>query len=386
MRIAFYSTMTGMLWGGSEELWRQAAAVLLERGHHVAVNYRRRPQLVPRLDELASLGASVHYRSAVRVGRTMRGMLKRLHCSDLFLQRWLKAESPDYVLISAGYHIDDLSVASTCAALGIPYGILLQAASPHQWVDSRQLPSHRSAYQGAADCFFVSQENRDIMETNLAIDLTGARVIDNPFNVSTDAAPAWPTNEETWKIACVARLAFQSKGQDLLIHALRRPKWRERNVEITLYGEDGGSRTQCERLIELYRLQKQIKFGGFVSNIHDVWKSHHALVLPSRFEGNPLALIEGMMCGRPPIVTNVGRVAELVDDNRSGFIAEAATTALIDEALERAWQRRHEWQSIGAIAATDIRNRHSMTPAADFADAILEAIHDCRRRPLARAA
>jgi glycosyltransferase involved in cell wall biosynthesis len=94
-------------------------------------------------------------------------------------------------------------------------------------------------------------------------------------------------------------------------------------------------------------------------------------VLPSRFEGNPLALIEAMLCGRVPIATNVGRVAELVDDNRHGFVAPAATSELIDDALERAWQRRHEWQAMGQLAAAAIRQRHSLRPAEDFADAVL---------------
>ena len=75
-----------------------------------------------------------------------------------------------------------------------------------------------------------------------------------------------------------------------------------------------------------------------------------------------------------PIVTDVGRVAELVDDNRSGFVAPAATVELIDDALERAWQRRHEWQAMGARGGPDIRQRHSLRRAEDFADAILAAI------------
>ena len=79
-----------------------------------------------------------------------------------------------------------------------------------------------------------------------------------------------------------------------------------------------------------------------------------------------------MLCGRMAVVTNVGRAAELVDDNASGFIAPAATAELVDEALERAWQRRHEWQAMGQRAAIAIRQRHSLRPAEDFADRILE--------------
>jgi hypothetical protein len=73
-----------------------------------------------------------------------------------------------------------------------------------------------------------------------------------------------------------------------------------------------------------------------------------------------------------PITTSVGRAAELIDDNVCGFIAPAATAELIDEALERAWQRRHDWQTMGQHAARTIRRRHSLRPAEDFAARILE--------------
>ena len=79
------------------------------------------------------------------------------------------------------------------------------------------------------------------------------------------------------------------------------------------------------------------------------------------------------MCGRMAITTRVGRAAELIDDNESGFIAPAATVELLDDALERAWSRRKKWRAIGQRAAQVIRARHSLRPAEDFADRILSA-------------
>jgi glycosyltransferase involved in cell wall biosynthesis len=96
-------------------------------------------------------------------------------------------------------------------------------------------------------------------------------------------------------------------------------------------------------------------------------------------------MIEAMMCGRPAITTNVGRVNELIDDNETGFVAGAPVLDLVDDAMERAWQRRHEWQAMGARAAVAIRQRHSLTPPADFADAILDAAAS-RATTLAKAA
>jgi glycosyltransferase involved in cell wall biosynthesis len=126
-------------------------------------------------------------------------------------------------------------------------------------------------------------------------------------------------------------------------------------------------------LIELYNLQSQLSYEGFAADMEKLWSEHHGLLLPSRMEGNALSLNEAMMCGRVPITTKVGRAAELIDDNRSGFLAPAATAELVDEVLERAWQRRHDWQHMGQLAARAIRERHSLRPAEDFADRILAA-------------
>jgi len=155
------------------------------------------------------------------------------------------------------------------------------------------------------------------------------------------------------------------------LQTLRLPQWRNRPLEVTLFGADCGNGEQAQALIDLYGLKKQVKIGGFVDDMMQVWRQHHGLVLPSRYEGNALAMIEAMLCGRVPIVTNVGRVAALVDDNVCGFIAPAATIELLNETLERAWNHRHEWQQMGAAAAITIRQRHSLRPAEDFADAVL---------------
>jgi glycosyltransferase involved in cell wall biosynthesis len=373
MRVAFYSTMLGLPWGGSEELWARAARVLLERGHSVSVNYKRRRQGVPQLEELRQRGADIRWRRGLRVGRQLKKALAAVHIGRHPCLKWLKSTRPDLVVISAGFHLDDVSVAHTCRALAIPYVILVQAASPHQWIESYRFDGHRAAFAGAQRCYFVSRQNREIVEDNLALDLSDAAVVDNPFQVNVGAAPAWPASDKTWRLACVARIDFKSKSQDLLLRVMRQRKWRARPVQICLWGADGGSLRQTRELIALYSLQKQIALCGYSSNVEQMWQDHHALVLPSRFEGNPLALTEAMLCGRVPIVTNVGRAAELVDDDRHGFIAAAATYELLDDAMERAWQRRHQWQAMGAMAAAAIRERHSMRPAEDFAEAILAA-------------
>ena len=112
-------------------------------------------------------------------------------------------------------------------------------------------------------------------------------------------------------------------------------------------------------------------FEGQTADLTSIWKEHHALVLPSRAEGLPLALVEAMMCGRPCVVTKVGGNAKVVEDGITGFLA-APDEDSIDAALEEAWARRGELREMGQRAALRIRELVPANPAEDFADTLLD--------------
>jgi glycosyltransferase involved in cell wall biosynthesis len=333
------------------------------------------------LQDLIAGGASPHFRTRFRLGRTLRRALETLRVTRLQYLGWLQKTKPDLVVISFACHVDNPQIAVTCRMAGYRYVILLQAAGANTWIGSRTWHDFQSAYRHAEQCYFVSDENREIVTSNLAVDLSDAEIIDNPFGVSLQAAPAWPSTEHGWNLACVARVHFPSKSQDLLVRVLRQPKWRARPLRVTLWGADDGFLAQLERLIDLYDLDDKLAYGGFADDIEALWSRHHALILPSRLEGNALSLIEAMICGRVPITTRVGRAHQLVDDGQSGFLAPAATAELVDEVLERAWQRRDQWRAMGQRAAAAIRTRHSLRPGADFADRLLAVASGVRSLP-----
>jgi glycosyltransferase involved in cell wall biosynthesis len=378
MKIAFFSTMAGQPWGGSEELWSRAADVLLSRGHDVCFNTLAWPVTPAPLQRLIERGARARFRRRWRIGRSLRTTLQKLHLTKRKYRNWLQKHRPDLVLASFACHTDDPQIAIACRDAAIPYAILLQAAGSHSWIDPRSLDDFRAAYAHAERCYFVSAENREVIESNLATELPYAEIVDNPFNVRFDAAPGWPSASPHWKLACVARVNYATKGQDLIARVLRMSKWRRRPLQVAIWGSDNGNLKQLRQSICHYGISEQLVYKGVSNDIEQLWADHHGLLLPSRAEGNALSLIEAMMCGRVPITTNVGRACELIDNNECGFIAPAATFELIDEALERAWQRRADWQSIGQRAAGAIRARHSLNPAEDFADRIIEVAQGSR--------
>src|SRR6476659_5043307 len=166
MRIAFFSTMGGLPWGGSEELWSRAANVLLDRGHEVAFNCQVWPTVAPPLQQLIDRGTQGHFRSRRRMGRSLRQTLEKLRLTSRKYMPWLRKCRPDFVVISFSCHTDDPQIALTRGALNIPYAIVLQAAGPHNWIDPRYIENYRAAYSRARRCFFVSTEIRENIESN----------------------------------------------------------------------------------------------------------------------------------------------------------------------------------------------------------------------------
>ncbi len=364
--------MSGMPWGGSEELWWRAARRLQSESHEIAVNYKWWPETASQLRQIKEDGGQLWFRNQPEpTENQIFGLKKWFSPTGTKSDSWLTSVNPDAVLVTLGYHPDRVPIADECFQRGIPYAINVQCASSFFFIHSDQLEKYRNWYTRAAKVFFVSDENRQKIENNIATKLTNAEIVANPFNVDYDAHPTWPQDDSVFKIACVGRIHFQSKGQDLVVDVMKQQKWKDRPIQITFYGHDQGQRRQLEDLIEMYDLRGQLKLGGFVENVADIWKDNHALLLPSRYEGAPLVVVEAMVCNRLPIVTDTGRNRELIDDGASGFVADGAIVSLIDDALERAWIQRDQWQAMGELAGQHIRQRYPADPIKEFADRIL---------------
>jgi glycosyltransferase involved in cell wall biosynthesis len=93
------------------------------------------------------------------------------------------------------------------------------------------------------------------------------------------------------------------------------------------------------------------------------------LVMSSRIEGFPLAIIEAMLCGRPVVATDVAG-AEVIEEGVTGFLAGVPTVGCVRNALERFWAKRGDAREIGAAASKSIRHLVPSDPARIFADKI----------------
>jgi glycosyltransferase involved in cell wall biosynthesis len=357
--------MQGWPWGGSEELWSQAATQLRRAGHEVLASVGYWPRRSHKVTVLAQHGIRLEIHPTYQAGRARR-IWNDLSLSSRRSYGRMKRFKPDLVVISQGHNQGGFDWAKICREAGIPYVIIVQCNGEFWWFQEQSVGEAVASYTGARRIFCVSRSNLELLRLQVAEPLPNAEVAWNPYNVSPGSVPAWPDESGGWRLACVARMDLAAKGQDLLLQILASPEWRERPVELNLFGA-GPDELALRRLAGMLQLNN-VHFRGHVNDISAIWEQNHLLVLPSRYEGLPLALVEAMWCGRPAVVTDVGGNAELCVDDETGFVAPAATLRSFTYALERAWERRREWQHRGKAARARVENQIPKDPVALFCE------------------
>jgi glycosyltransferase involved in cell wall biosynthesis len=370
-RIIFCSTMEGASWGGSEELWSRTAKVLASQGYPVSASIPEAAALHPCVRDLAENGIDLWPRSqcySLRQHPIRRVAARQVGVLVYEVARLLRRRPPAVVVFSDGGPLPSIGLLEFAVEHNIPFITIGHANSDGNWLPDAIADRYRRVLKSALRCYFVSHANLQLTETHIGGTLDNAEVVWNPVNLPNGVAPAWPEvgSDGSINFACVGRLQPQSKGQDILLQALAGELWRDRRWQLSFYGE-GPMRDGLERLSQKLGIADRVSFAGFVPT-DQIWATNHVLVMPSRYEGLPLAIVEAMLCGRPVIATDVAGHAEVIDDDNTGFLADAPTVGSVRLALERFWARRGDAEAIGRAGALRIRQLMPVDPIRVFSE------------------
>lgn len=127
-------------------------------------------------------------------------------------------------------------------------------------------------------------------------------------------------NPDVPTIGAIARLAPQKNPIAILKTAeeLRNRGW---NVQTALIGS-GPLMDDCKRYVDEYDL-RNVHLLGFQEDALDMLSDFDVFLLPSRFEGFPLTVLESLHTGVPLVAYDVGGVAEAINHGNTGFVVPA---------------------------------------------------------------
>ena len=130
-------------------------------------------------------------------------------------------------------------------------------------------------------------------------------------------------------VGSAGRLAPQ-KGFDDLLRALASVE--DATLVLAGAGPEGES---LERLAGELGVAERVIWLGWRDDVRGLLATLDVFVLPSRFEGFPLVLLEAMLAGTPVVAADVGSVAEAVLDGETGLLVPPGDPAALATAVRR---------------------------------------------------
>jgi glycosyltransferase involved in cell wall biosynthesis len=147
------------------------------------------------------------------------------------------------------------------------------------------------------------------------------------------------------------------KGQDVLLDALSVLGDSGPALSVWLAGDGPLEDSLRRRLASRPELAARVELLGRRSDIFAGMRAADAIVMPSRYEGHPLALLEGLALGKACIATRVGGVPEIVTSGDNGLLVAPENPGALATALQRVASDPALRQRLGRAAAREVRAR-----------------------------
>ncbi len=138
-----------------------------------------------------------------------------------------------------------------------------------------------------------------------------------------------------FKFIAVGRFSKQ-KGFDILIEAfglLEKHYPNKFQYKVFIVGE-GKEKEYLADLIRKNNISDKIFIRNSISNVKKIFYLYDALIIPSRFEGMPLTLLEAINIGIPVIATPARGIIDVIDDNNSFICKSIDSISLYQKILE----------------------------------------------------
>jgi glycosyltransferase involved in cell wall biosynthesis len=174
-------------------------------------------------------------------------------------------------------------------------------------------------------------------------------------------------------VGSVGRLV-SIKDHDTFLQAAARISDSRPDVTFVVAG-DGERRAELAAKARTL-LGDRVRFVGWISHLPTLYGAMDVVVLTSRSEGTPAALIEAGAAGRPVVATSVGGVGEVVEDDVTGYVVPPADPSGVAERVERLLADQRLAAEMGGAGRDRVVARFSAERlAGDLADLYSELLN-----------
>lgn len=287
----------------------------------------------------------------LRVGLALAGFNARLWC-------WLRAEGIDSVYCNDLRAV--LYVGAAARLRRLPVLWYVRADQRRGWLQAigARLATRIVLIAEGVRRAFTPAEQR-AFAGKFRIVHTGFPIADYAFDARGRAAlrKEWGAGDDTFVIGLVGSVTPR-KGHDLLIEALAGQSANLGDFRVVLVGdatdEYESYRAELGRKIARADLSGRVLWLGRRTDMSAVYSALDLMVLPSRSEGLPRTVCEGLLVGIPTVATDVGGVRDVLCDKRLGHVVPVDDRRALGEAIAAAGA---DWRN-GAARFRGYRRRH----------------------------
>jgi glycosyltransferase involved in cell wall biosynthesis len=263
-------------------------------------------------------------------------------------------------------------IASALAVRWYPVGVLKTEhglpeptrGRPWRWLKSqlnRRLDGWATRRARATVCYVTADLRRRLSHLHRGLEQVtipnGIKPLDRTRLLRPDELPA-----DRFNVGIVGRIA-PVKGIDLALDALAGQRLPER-LRLVVIGT-GPAAGQLEDQARRLALGERAVFLGFRHNIYDYLAHLDVLLMPSRHEGLPYALLEAMALGTPVAAARVGGLAEILEHERTALLFPPENPEAIGQTLARLAAEPELARRLGEEARQVQRDRYSLQAMGD---------------------
>jgi len=267
-------------------------------------------RLAERLAQIQNSGGSLEIIPSPFATRKLQGLRNRFSTASIHqLSLLFEHEKPDLILCIQG-DIEDGSLA-LCAAkkagipcisyIPVPHRMALMGArfgavrdrtnaslfkKPDGWITISESMKHLLLERGAT---------APVAVVHNGIDTRRFAPLDRNATRTDLGLPPGQT-----LLGTIGRIEFNQKQQDFLVRTFA-AAWRENPSMHLVIAGDGPDRERLRGLIRNLDLSERVSLLPWQKDSARLYNALDLLIIPSRFEGVPLVMLEALACGTPVI-------------------------------------------------------------------------------------
>lgn len=146
------------------------------------------------------------------------------------------------------------------------------------------------------------------------------------------------------------------------------------DIRLVLIG-DGEEKNLLQKIVREQNLNQIVKFlpPQFGKSLISIYKSSDLFILPSRYEGFPLTILEAWAAKLPVITTKYGMAKELIKDGVNGFLISSPEVTDIAQTISRALECKN-LKALGQSGYQLVQSRFDWENAAEKTYAVYKTV------------